>query len=134
MEEAVMPMEVYRLEAPGLEITYKRRHNALTLAVSDDCDLFPARDEVSGSYVAAAVTEPAIGIRADAELHSEINRRITLTLLLPEVQWQAIDAETVKVGCVAVVTVWFFQTYMDASYPLEHYHVRQLTGTVSMEV
>ena len=135
MAEAVVQMEVYRVKDPGLELTYKRRHSELTLEAADDFDLFPAiPGNPSGSYMAPAVSDPATGLRADAELFTEVNRKVILTLLLPEVQWQAIDAERVEFHCVAIVTVRFFQTYMDDPYPLHSYHVRQLTGTVSMEV
>ena len=133
-QEAVVPMEVYRLKAPGLAITFRRRTGEVTLEITGDSELFSTRDNLPGTYVATAVSDHTTGIRADARLSSEVNRKVTLTLLLPEIQWETIDMKTVDFDGIAVVTVYFYETYMTDPYPQHRYQAQRVEGVVSMEV
>lgn len=133
-DKGAVPMEVYRLEAPDLAVTYRRRTSEVTLEITGDSDLLPGRDHLPGTYSATATNDHATGLHADATLYSEVNRTVTLTLLLPEIQWEAIVGEAARFTGVAVVTVFFFQTYMTDPYAKHQYRVRHLEGIVSMEV
>jgi hypothetical protein len=77
--------DFYELKGPGIEITYRRSDGELT-TMSDEFDSLS-----DGKFVADTAVQPEIGILATAVVlpSSRAGLRITLTLLLPEVDVEA---------------------------------------------
>lgn len=121
-----MPVELYRLTGPDLEVQYWR-HRQLRLEFAD------ALSELSGKYEAKDVTEPGIGIRVDAELVADSSQTITFTLLVPEMTWTHMESPPADVVGVLIITR--AATVLEgASYPHQQYEARPLTGTAAWRV
>jgi len=126
-QEAVMPVELYRLTGADLEVQYWR-HRQLSLEFGD-----AALRDLSGKYEAKHVTEPGIGIRADTEVVADGKPTITFTLLVPEVTWTHMESPPVDVAGVLIITR-AAPAVEDTSYPHQRYEARQLTGTAAWRV
>ena len=115
---------VYELKGPGLEITYRRSDGQVDAKI----------DESSYDNLDANLTvEPEVGILVTAVLlpSSRSGIRMTLALLLPEVEWQLTRtvSEKADVTGVAVVTDIYKEVVGGPPPVLQKYGVRPLEGT-----
>ncbi len=119
--------DFYELKGPGIEITYRRSDGELT-TMSDEFDLL-----ADGKFVADTAVQPEIGILATAVVlpSSRAGLRITLTLLLPEVDVEADSKTPTEVTGGAIITHVFKNVVSRSSPVLQSYEVRPLQGTAS---
>jgi hypothetical protein len=119
--------DFYELKGPGIEITYRRSDGEVTTR-SDEFD-----DLSGGRFVADATVQPDIGILATAVVlpSSRAGLRITLTLLLPEVNLEAGSQAPTELTGAAIITRVFKRVVSSRPPVLQRYAVLPLQGTAS---
>jgi hypothetical protein len=118
---------VYALKGHGIEITYKTKERELTV-VSDDL-----RVSTDGKLEVERAVEREIGALVTAVLlpSTRNGTRITLTLLLPDVNLAAGQTASGEVTGAAIVTQHFENVVGGAPPVLKSYDVRPLRGSAS---
>jgi hypothetical protein len=128
MTDEVTRADVYHLNGPGIELSYRRSDNKLNITGDDHLLTHDNLD-------ALATVEPEIGLHLTATLleSSRNGTRVTLTLLLPEVSWTPeTGEEPAAVTGVAIITSSFKDVVSGPPPVLQNYEeVRRLEGTVS---
>ncbi len=128
MTDEVTRADVYHLNGPGIELSYRRSDNKLDITGDDH---LLNRDNLD----ALATVEPEIGLHLTATLleSSRNGTRVTLTLLLPEVsRMPETGEEPTAVTGVAIITSSFKDVVGGPPPVLQNYkEVRRLEGTVS---
>jgi hypothetical protein len=118
--------DVYRLKAPGIELTYRPGDGKLDISSDDDGLL--NQDDLDAN----ATADPETGLHVTATLleSSRDGTRVMLTLLLPELSGGPRRVRTQQVTAVAIVTS-SFRHLLDGPPPVlqRHDDVHRLEGT-----
>jgi len=125
MSDGKTEIDVYRLNGPGIELSYRRGDGKLDITSDDqllnqdDLDAHATAESETGLHVTATLLES-----------SRDGTRVTLTLLLPELSEAPRRVRTQQVTGVAIVTS-SFRHLVEGPPPVlqRHDDVRRLEGT-----